>query len=243
MRSIFLTVVMFLAGYSAFAQVDTATATPQRAPSVTLPRSNDHFVLQLGYTTWQGAPDSIQTGGLPRTFNVYFMFDYPFRTNPRWSAAIGAGVATDNVFFDKTYIGIKDNTPTLVFDNVSDTNHFKKYKLATTYLEAPVELRFRSNPDNDSKSFKVAVGAKVGLLMNAHTKGKELQNRSGNTVTAYTLKESSKRFFNTNRISVTGRVGYGHFSLFGSYQMTPLFKEGVAPTIRPMTIGLTISGL
>ena len=79
--------------------------------------------------------------------------------------------------------------------------------------------------------------------MNAHTKGKELQDKNGNTITNYILKENSKRYFNTNRISLTGRIGYGHFSLFTSYQMTPLFKEGVAPTIRPMTIGLTISGL
>ena len=106
-----------------------------------------------------------------------------------------------------------------------------------------MELRFRSNPENDSKSFKVAVGAKVGLLLNAHTKGKTFEDKNGNTLINYTLKENSKRFFNTNRVSLTGRIGYGHFTLFTSYQMTPLFKEGVAASIRPMTIGLTISGL
>jgi hypothetical protein len=156
---------------------------------------------------------------------------------------VGLGIATDNIYFSKTYVGIKDNTATLRFQNLSDTSHFKKYKLATAYLEAPLELRFRSNPADDAKSFKVAIGAKAGLLLNAHTKGKTLQDKGGNTITAYTLKENSKRYFNTNRISLTGRIGYGHFSLFTSYQLTPLFKEGVASTIRPMTIGLTISGL
>ena len=242
MRRILFVAFAVLSGFSVFAQADTTTAT-RKAPSVTLPRSNDHLLLQLGYTTWQGAPDSIHTGGIPRTFNVYFMFDYPFKTNPHWSAAIGAGIATDNIFFDKTYVGIKDNTSRLAFSDLSDTNHFKKYKLATAYLEAPVELRFRTNPDNDAKSFKVAVGAKVGLLLNAHTKGKTFQNSNGNTLLAYTLKENSKKFFNNNRLSVTGRIGYGHFSLFGSYQVNSLFKEAVAPTIRPLTIGLTISGL
>ena len=110
-------------------------------------------------------------------------------------------------------------------------------------MEVPVELRYRSNPDNDNKSLKVALGIKCGLLLNAHTKGKTLQNKDGNTLNGYTLKENSKRFFNTNRISAIARIGYGHFSLFGSYQLTPLFKEGVAATIRPLTIGLTISGL
>jgi hypothetical protein len=126
---------------------------------------------------------------------------------------------------------------------LSDTNSFKKYKLATTYAEAPVELRFRTNPDDDRRSVKLAVGAKVGTLLNAHTKGKTLENKEGNTINDYKVKEYSKRYFNTTRISLTGRVGFGHFSLFGSYQLTPLFKEGQAPTIRPLTIGLTLSGL
>jgi hypothetical protein len=57
------------------------------------------------------------------------------------------------------------------------------------------------------------------------------------------LKESSTKFFNKNRLSVTGRVGYGHFSLFGSYQLTTLFKDGFGPSVRPFSIGLTLSGL
>jgi hypothetical protein len=57
------------------------------------------------------------------------------------------------------------------------------------------------------------------------------------------MKESSKRFFNKNRLSGMVRVGYGHFSLFGSYQFTPLFKEGGGPVVRPFSIGLTLSGL
>lgn len=239
-RRIVFTALIVFATCAVFAQTDTLTKRP---PSVTLPRSNDHFMLQIGYTSWQGKPDSIKTGGLPRSINVYFLFDYPFKTNPHLSTAFGAGIATDNIYFDKTYIGIKDNTAKLSFRDDSDTSHFKKYKLSTAYLEAPIELRYRSNPDDDSKSFKAAIGVKAGLLLNAHTKGKTLEDKNDNTLIAYTLKENSKRYFNTNRISLMARVGYGHFSLFTSYQMTPLFKEGVAATIRPMTIGLNISGL
>ena len=241
-RRIVFIVLVILAGSSVFAQADTVI-TPKKAPSVTLPRSNDHFMFQMGYATWQGAPDSVNTNGVPRSINVYFLFDYPFKTNPRLSTAIGAGIATDNIYFKETYIDLKENATTLRFQNVSDTNHFKKYKFATAYVEAPIELRYRSDPENDGKSFKAAIGAKVGLLLDAHTKGKTLQDKNDNTFISYTLKEKSKKFLNTNRISLTGRVGYGHFTFFTSYQLTPLFKEGLASTIHPMTFGLTISGL
>jgi hypothetical protein len=208
-----------------------------------LPRSADHLLLQFGYTTWQGAPDSIQTSGLPRTFNAYLMFDFPFKTNPHWSAAVGVGIAADNVYFDKRTVEIAGTSNNLVFRNLSDTSHFKKYKLATAYAEAPVELRYSTKPDDDRRSVKIALGVKIGTLLNAHTKGRLLQNQAGNTINDYKEKQFGKRYFNKQRLSATARIGFGHFSLFGSYQLTPLFKEGLAPAIRPFTFGLTLSGL
>jgi hypothetical protein len=207
-------------------------------------RPNDHFMFQLGYYGWSQIPDTINTKGLSRSFNAYFMFDLPFKSDPRFSVGIGAGVGTDNMYFDKTEIDITGRRAnTLGFRNVADTNHFKKYKLATTFLEAPVELRFVSNPENTNKSWKIAFGGKIGTMMSASVKGKTLQNKAGNTINAYTLKEKSKRYFNSTRLSVTGRVGYGALGLYGSYQVNAFIKEGFGPDVRPFQIGLTLSGL
>ena len=206
-------------------------------------RSNDHLMLQLGYAGWNGKPDSINTKGLSRSFNVYFLFDFPFKTNPRLSAAAGLGIASDHIFFDKTYIGIKDLASVLKFTNQADTTHFKKTKLATAWLEVPVELRYTANPMNSGKSFKAAIGIKVGTLLNAHSRYKDLQNKSGQTINSYVLKETSKSFFNTNHFVFSARAGYGHFTLFYSTQLGTLFKTGTAAEIKPYSIGLTISGL
>lgn len=247
MRQIFVAALILLLSVAAKAQVDSTqqNGNPQPKKITTQnnqPRSNDHFMLQLGYTGWSGAPDSIKTGGIPRSFNAYLMFDFPFKTNPHWSAALGAGIATDNMFFKKSSVAINGTTSNLVFQNLDSVDHFKKYKLGTAYAEAPVELRYSSNPDDNKNSVKVALGIKVGTLLNAHTKGRTLQNKAGQTVNDYKEKLFDKRYFNKQRISATARLGYGHFSLFGSYQLTPLFKEGAA-AIRPYTVGLTLSGL
>src|SRR6266581_8595446 len=69
-------------------------------------RANDHLLLQVGVTNWAGIPDSIKTKGLSRSFNMYFMFDFPFKSNPHLSVAIGPGIGTDNIYFDKMYVGI-----------------------------------------------------------------------------------------------------------------------------------------
>jgi hypothetical protein len=242
MRRVFLFVLAIIAAGSVMAQTDSASRS-KMVSHKNMPRSGDHFMIQFGYLGWSGAPDSINTSGFPRTGNVYFLFDFPFKTSPQWSAAIGAGIGSDNMYFDKTYIGIKDQTPNLVFKNLTDTNSFKKYKLSTVYLEAPVELRFTSRPDDNKHSFKAALGIKAGLLLSSMVKGKNLENKAGNTVNGYTLKEKSKTYFNKNRIAATARLGYGPLSLFGTYQFTTLFKEGVAPDIRPFSVGITLSGL
>jgi hypothetical protein len=243
MKKIALFVFSSLLLNSLFAQDSTNTIKKKKDPINLTGRANDHFMLQLGVTNWAGKPDSITTKGFSKSFNVYFMFDFPFKTNPKLSMAFGPGISSDHIIFSKTYVGIKDATSTLRFTDQSDTNHFKKTKLNTTYLEAPIEFRYTANPLNSDKSFKWAVGVKVGTMISAHTRNRVLQNKNGNTLNDYTMKEKSKRFFNTTRLIGTARVGLGHFSLYGSYQVTTLFKEGVAAEVRPFTIGLTISGL
>ncbi len=252
MKQLFLLVCVVFSFLISNAQVDTVTQQPSTTPpkkenkysQIDLAnRANDHFLLQLSYDGWGGKPDSINTKGFSRGFNAYFMFDFPFKTDPRFSIGIGVGVGTNNIYFDKTTAEVAGLTPTLRFRDVSDTSHFKKYKLATTYIEAPVELRFASNPYNTNKSFKVALGAKIGLLMNAHNKGKNLQNRNNGAINNYIQKESSKRYFNGNRLMVTGRIGYGFIGAFVAYQVNNFIKEGQGPNIHPYSIGLTISGL
>lgn len=207
-------------------------------------RPKDHLLIQVGYDNWARKPDTLNTRGFSRSFNMYFMFDFPFKTNPQLSVAVGAGISTSNIYFKDTYIDITGrNANRLSFQDVSDTTHFKKYKLMTTYLEAPIELRYTKNPANPKKSLKAALGAKVGTLLSATTKGKTLLNSSGNTVNAYTQKEKAKRFFNGTRLSLTGRVGVGSLSIFGSYQFNAFVKEGMGPDVRPYSIGLTLSGL
>lgn len=207
-------------------------------------RSNDHLMIQYGVDKWAGTPDSISPKGFSRFFNAYVMLDKPFKTNPKFSVGLGAGIGSSNIFFDKTYVDVKSTSTQLPFANVDSVNHFKKFKLTTIFLEAPVELRFSSNPENTNKSFKVALGVKVGTLLNAHTKGKTLVNKAGGTINNYIVKESSKKFFNTTRLAATARIGYGIFGLYASYQITSTLKTGAGPdAIRPYSIGIYISGL
>jgi hypothetical protein len=118
---------------------------------------------------------------------------------------------------------------------------YKKHKLATGYIEAPVELRYSTNPQNMNKGWKLALGVKVGTMIDAKVKSKIDLDATGTG--GYFTKEKDRRYLNTTRFALTGRFGLGNFSVFGTYTVTDFFKEGQGPVVRPFSVGLAISGL
>lgn len=238
MRKIFLVLFTALITFSSFAQKKKNYNLANRAA--------DHLMLQLSYDHWLGMPDSISSHakGLSRGLNIYAMLDKPFHGNPKLSIAFGIGIGSSNISFKKMFVDITSANPTLPFTNQDSTNNFKKFKVSTSFLEIPLEFRYTSNPENPNKAIKFALGVKGGTLLNAHTKAKVLRDAAGKVLNAATWKESTKAYFNTTRLTATARVGYGIFTLFGAYSLTPVFKDGVAsPDIKTLQIGLTISGL
>jgi len=229
----------------ALVSVSVVSAQEKKKNSGFMSRTGDHLILQITSDHWMGAPDSIKNrmSGLARGANVYVMLDQRFKGSPNWSVAFGLGVGTSNIYFKNTVVDIKSKTNTLPFRNVDSVDHFKKYKLTTAYLEIPVELRFTFDPENENKSIKAALGVKVGTLLNVHTKGKTLQDKNGTAINNYTAKETAKGFFNSTRLAATARVGYGNFSLSGSYQINNILKDGVGADMKLFQIGLTFSGL
>ena len=240
MRKLLVIVFALAAAVPAFSQTNK-----NKKKIDVINRAGDHFMIQLASNTLTGLPDSIRShiNSFNRSANVYLMLDKPFKGDPRLSVAFGVGIGTSNTYFKKMIVGINSTKTVLPFTAADSANNYKKNKLSTAYLEVPVELRFSANPNTPNKTLKGAIGVKVGTLLNAHTKGKTLQNAAGTTINDFTEKIASKKFFNTTRLVATARVGYGNFSLFGAYNITSVFKDGVAPPTKLLQIGFTISGL
>ena len=225
--------------------VTAVSAQKKKIKEDFMTRAGDHFMLELTSDHWICAPDSIKNHfkGLSRGANVYVMLDQRFKGSPQFSVAFGLGVGTSNMYFKNMNVDIKAKTNKLPFNNLDSLSRFKKYKLTTAFLEIPLELRFTANPENESKSIKAAIGVKVGTLLNVHTKGKTLLDKNGTTLNSYTAKETGKGYFNSTRLQATARIGYGNFSLFGSYQFNNIFKDGVAADVKLFQVGLCFSGL
>jgi hypothetical protein len=211
------------------------TLAKAQSPTKMVMHSHDFLMVQLSYDKWIGATDSIHTGGLSRGANVALMYDFPLQKGSHLSVAPGLGISASSIFFKNQTVGINQAGSTINFRRDSS---YKHYKLATAFVEIPVELRYRSIPDNANKGFKAGIGLKFGALLNAHTKGKKI---------LYGAKEvdkvSSKRYFQSWRVVATARIGWGNFAVFTNYTLTSLLKPGAGPTINPVQFGLCVSGL
>lgn len=274
MKKYFFTAIVFLATTAAFAQKKHTkdpqnpppakdTVVPQQKPAPVpataatpanpkkdwskinlTKRSADHFMFELGYDNWIDTPDSANIKGFNHSVNFYFMYDWPFKTDARFSIAAGLGIGSSNIYFDQTYPQVAAyNNQTLAFTNTQGNTHFKRFKLTTVYLEAPVELRFALDPEHMDNSWKFAVGAKIGLMVNAYTKGVDAVNTVGGTVGNITEKEYGKQFFNTPKIAATARINKGVVGVFGQLQINSLIKSTAGQQVFPFSFGVVLSGL
>ena len=117
MKKVILSVVSILF-LGSFLKAQTSTTGIKKLDLTGRPA--DHFMFQFGSDTWTSRPDSVKLGGgFSRHFNMYFMYDKPFATNPKFSVAFGAGVGTSNIFFDNhTYVDVKSPANTLPFHHL-----------------------------------------------------------------------------------------------------------------------------
>lgn len=232
-KLLFASLLCTVFSFSATAQ--NTTAAP---PSEITKPSRDFVMLQFTYEGWANKPDSVKTGGIGRGFNGYLCYDFPIQKS-HFSFAAGIGVGTSNIYFDNQELRLTDTGARgdqVTFQN--ETYDYKKYKLATTYIEAPFELRYFGDKENRNKGFKAAIGLRAGALVGAHVK--DSRTVDGNKVVE---KINTKRYLDKWRFSATARIGYGNFTLFGSYNLNTLFKEGSGPEMVPYSIGLCITGL
>lgn len=111
-----------------------------------------------------------------------------------------------------------------------------KNKFRHSYLTLPLMIELNTNNDLD-KAFHLSAGVIGGWNMGSMVKQKWHSNDSNSAF-------KHKGIYNANpfTLDATARIGYGKFTLFGTYGLTTLFEKNKGPEVYPITIGLQIIG-
>lgn len=241
---------------------DSIPAVP--APEITAPKgispqvkkritsAKDRLVIELAMMNalikkdgGVTVPNDFKLAGFNRGINVYFMYDVLLgkKTKERhFSIAPGIGVGSENYYF-KNY-GMSWHRDTITrFYSFGDSISSKKSKLNMTYIDIPIEFRYRSTPNKKTgMSWKIAVGFKFGFLVGSKWKykGEDPYKNDGEQVTLKDIKVANMSKF---RYGPTIRGGYGPVSLFGYYSIGSAFATGKGPKFNPIVFGISINGL
>ena len=207
------------------------------------------FMVDFGFNFSSGRPANFDNGFWgSRTLNLYY--HYPVRIgNSKFSYNPGAGFSFERFKLTNEYTltqqpGSDGSYALISPGNFNPTWSIKKSMIVSNYFDLmPVEFRFDTNPKDVSRSFSFAVGGRVGVLFESHTKVKYTEaNVSGNAI----YKDKQQHGINQFRYSAYTRIGFGNFNFFGYYNFSPYFAPGKGPdqtTITTMTFGISINGL
>lgn len=188
------------------------------------------FGLDVFSDIWQDKPSTLDLKTLHPGVNIFGSYNFMFgESNVSLSPGIGIGV--HNMF---TGSWLRVSNDSAYFEALPDTLNYKKYKMTNTYLDIPIELRFKSKSE-----FRIAVGFKFGFLMKAQTKYKG-ENFMEGTDDQVIIKTGKFNFVEKNRYGFTGRIGYKWLNLWAYYQLSTLFEDGKGPAMYPISIGITV---
>ena len=108
-----------------------------------------------------------------------------------------------------------------------------------SYLDIPLEFRYNSNPSDITRSFNIAIGGKVGFLLQGKTKYKYKIDTE-----THKIKEQHPFALTRFRYGAYLRVGGGGINFFLNYMITPVFNEDDAPggqNANTLTTGISIN--
>ncbi len=243
--------------------VSVGLLAQEKTKKVYRPDIPGFFLIDFGFNQGLAKPQFfVQNFWGSRTLNLYY--HYPVRIgDTKFSYNPGGGFSFERFKLDNKYTLMPqpDASGAYVLDNPSSTTstgpssisflqntNLKKSMLVANYFDLmPVEFRFDANPKDRSRSFNISVGARVGFLMESHTKIKY----SGNGVNA-TYKDKQSHGLNPIRYGFYTRLGIGNFNWFWQYNLSTYFATDKGPlttasdvthtNMNTMTIGISVNG-
>lgn len=211
-------IILLSVAITALAQTESTRKVSRR------PDIPGTFTLEFGFNSALDGPDNFNLGFYgSRTVNLYYQYDFRILNSPIFFTP-GIGLGLERFKFNNEYtLGYAANDlNSIVMVSPENTGlpGIKKSQLITNYIDIPLEIKFLTKPEDPARSFKIAVGGRIGYLFDSFTKIKYKEEGE-------VKKLKNKESYNLNpiRYGLSARIGVGNVSLFGYYNLSPLFEK------------------
>lgn len=202
-----------------------------------------HLMIDLGVNFLQGNPNQIDVRPIgSRAWSLSYLYPFRLKEDSHWSFNAGVGLSQDVFQFQEDVLPLYDTasinpTGALMFDtvgNVLPASNVSKSQITARYVNLPIEVRWELNPDYKRKNFWVAVGGSVGYRFDAMSKVVYTQGTE-------TIKLKRKENFRLNQLRYGAqiRAGISWFSIYGRYEISPLWAPNQGPSGSGWQVGMS----
>lgn len=208
----------------------------EEAPQDSVKMPNDQIVINILSNTWLNAPSEITLMPVSIGAEVYAMTPL-IGKNSALSLAIGFGVGVNNVHNNALPY---DSIGITYFKQIAGGYEYIKNKFSSTYVDIPIEIRFRTKPNIKKRNFKVSLGGKFGYMITNYIK---YSGDDFRTLTKKNVKFKEYNFSNVlpYRYGVFLRVGYGKVNGIINYTLSSFFEKNKGPDVIPVSVGLSFT--
>ncbi len=205
----------------------------ERTPIGGRPDIKGDLFLDFGFNRLNNIPDELGTNFFSsRTFNVSYQYPINIGEETGFTFNPGIGIGTDKMafrdnrtLFNNPALGPESSQILEIEEVYGENISVSTNKVSANYIDIPLEFRYHFNKRDYSKSFRIAVGGKVGYLLNAQTK---IQYTDEENLTRK-IKDRQSFGFSPLRYGVYTRIGFPGFNIWGYYGLNQVFQGENGP--------------
>lgn len=179
----------------------------------------DQFYFSITYNILQNLPTNVTSTKFSPGLSFGFLRDMPLNKNRNIAIALGVGFST-NIYENNLYIyDINNGSQGIVrrYEPILDDTYYDKNKLSLSYLEIPIEFRWRTSTPESHKFWRIYSGFKIGYLVSD-------RYVFSNDVTTNIIKKNSD--LNKLQYGCYLSAGWNSINVYAYYSLNPIFKSG-----------------
>jgi hypothetical protein len=201
------------------------------------------LMVDVGFNVWSSMPGNLERRAWSsKSVGLYYSKRKPISSKLSFYYGVGLGLEKmslgDTVTLASNYQAHPDSAIQSVAIITNPAN-FSKNRLATTYMDVPLELRFHPFGTQDGEGLFIGAGGIVGVRLKAHTKWKYENNGE-------TVREKTSGKFNLNdfRYGYQIRAGFRGVHIFYKRYISNVFNDAFPDGSNPVmtTVGINITG-
>jgi len=201
-----------------------------------LPERGEWFHFSYSLLSFTNTPPELTQKWNSNGWQLMLMRESLFSRRSHWGIAYGFGFSS-NFWHTNLNIQAVPNNPELQYTYLPSDSSYKSNRFSASYIDIPVEFRYRSKSNSRGQYFRFYFGGLVGFRMNSYA--------------AFQSQDYSVKYYRINDLAkvhygVFVRTGWWLFNLYAYYGLNTDFQSNsIVPKgldkMHSLSLGLSIS--